>query len=279
MLTEQLKELKEMTDNEIDRMDKVDLVQRMLASIGDQDPELRDHLIYTNFAKLITEQHLTTPFMADILDICMDDDHLFYRIGDKETDAVFTRSFSALVVALILNEDVKGRFLSEAKAVEACENAVRYLLEEQDLRGFEEEKGWAHAVAHGADLLAVAVQHPAVKKESFYPKALDTLKHCILRENGVYTNEEDERLLMVIHYMFQRGMDPSLLEKWVDSIWTELQDKKEHGWSNEYFHMRRNITTFLKSLYFLPALIESAPDCREKIVAYITNDLKSLYQL
>ncbi len=279
MLTEQLKEMKEMTDSEIDKMDTVDLVRKMIASIGDPDPELRDNLIYTTFAQLITEHHLNTSFMADILDICIDDDYLFFRIGEKETDAVFTRSFSALVVALILNEDVKGRFLSEAIAVEACEKAVRYLLEEHDLRGYDEEKGWAHAVAHGADLLAVAVQHPSVNTESFYPKALDALKHCILQENGVYTNEEDERLLMVIHYMFKRGVNPSQLEKWIDSIWTGLQDKKEQGWSNEYFHMRRNITTFLKSLYFLPALKESAPDCRIKIETYITNDLKSLYQL
>lgn len=279
MIKEQLIEIGEMTSEEIRNLDQETLVHKMVQSIGHTDPELRDNLIYTTFFKLMTEQHLSDELMSELIITCMDDEHLFFRIGEENTDSVFTRSFSALVVALVLDTDVKGQFLSKDVAKQACDRAVDYLLKEKDVRGFDEEKGWAHAVAHGADLLATAVEHPVTNSETFYPKALDAVKHCVIRENGVYINEEDERLQVVIHFMLEKGINPSLLENWIDSIWNHLQNKAEEGWSLSYFHLRTNVTNFLKTLYFLPILKEKAPECREKIDNYITGDVVAMYRL
>ncbi len=76
----------------------------------------------------------------------------------------------------------------------ACNRSVDYILREKDYQGFVEGKGWAHAVAHGADLLTSVVVHPGTDSERLFPIYLEGIKTCIGQEDGVYTDNEDERL-------------------------------------------------------------------------------------
>src|SRR4051812_20010002 len=79
-----------------------ELVGEMLANIGSTDPELRDSLIYSTFYRLIKSDCLTETQMENLLDACLGEQYLFYNMGEKEGDSVFTRSFSSLVLALLL---------------------------------------------------------------------------------------------------------------------------------------------------------------------------------
>ncbi|WP_155889949.1 hypothetical protein [Peribacillus kribbensis] len=72
------------------------LLEQMLANIGSVDSELRDSLIYSTYCKLMKGNHLTTGQMESLFDACLDENRLFYKIGEKESDSVFTRSFSSL---------------------------------------------------------------------------------------------------------------------------------------------------------------------------------------
>lgn len=105
-------ELKELNWDEfkVNEDGKKRLIDAMLAEIGSVDPELRDHLIYSSFAKLILNDYLNQSLMAHILDVCLDPFHLFYKLGETDTDSVFTRSFSALVIALLLEKDQHDQF-------------------------------------------------------------------------------------------------------------------------------------------------------------------------
>ncbi|MFZ3589498.1 hypothetical protein ACOI1C_09490 [Bacillus sp. DJP31] len=96
-LKERLENLIKMDLLEIDSSDIEVLVKEMVDHIGSTDAHLRDKLIYSFFAKLINGNHLTTTQMHDTLLTCLDDEHLFFGIGEKDTDTVFTRSFSTLV--------------------------------------------------------------------------------------------------------------------------------------------------------------------------------------
>ncbi|MCF6136472.1 DUF2785 domain-containing protein [Pseudalkalibacillus berkeleyi] len=280
MLKERLTTLNEMPDEEIHKVDLEDLTRKMIESIGDTDPELRDKLIFSTFAKLITGRHLSETLMIEILSSCMNDDHLYYCIGEKGTDSVFTRSFSALVVAVILMEDGKNRFIPEELAKEACDRAFNYLLIEKDLRGCVEGKGWAHAVAHGADQLAVAIQHPVIDTSTFFAKGLEAVKHCVLRDEGVYTDNEEERLLMVIHSLIERGISEKDLNHWIHAMWHQLSEKKDQeGWSDSYFHMRTNLNHFMRTMYFLPLLEEKMPSIRMKIEQHLMDAHRSMYQM
>lgn len=104
-------------DTTIQHRNLDNLIDKMLDNIGSVDPELRDTLIFNTFGKLISEDYLTIKQMRYILEVCLS--QLFLEIGQKENDSVFTRSFSSLVIGIILEKDREKRFLPEGISIQA----------------------------------------------------------------------------------------------------------------------------------------------------------------
>ena len=57
-------------------------------------------------------------------------------------------------------------------------------------------KGWAHAIAHGADALDALAKHPLLKKEDI-SRILHAVQHSLFRQVD-YLDEEEERLAIII---------------------------------------------------------------------------------
>ncbi|MBN8191270.1 DUF2785 domain-containing protein [Bacillus sp. NTK074B] len=125
-----------------------ELLNEMLHHIGSINGDLRYTLIYTSFYRLMEGNHLSDEQMIFLFDRCIDETHLFYGIGKVEDDSVFTRSFSSLVLALLLDKDRERPYLPYEKIQEATEACFHYLEAEVDTRGYVERKGWAHSIAH-----------------------------------------------------------------------------------------------------------------------------------
>ena len=83
-------------------------------------------------------------------------------LGQSDTDSVFRRSFSALILAECIARDTERPLVPGGKVLEWGDRIATWILEERDLRGFVPGKGWAHAVAHGADALATLARSPHV---------------------------------------------------------------------------------------------------------------------
>jgi hypothetical protein len=224
-----------------------------LNNIGSADPELRDKLIYTTFVKLIMEDCLSTTQMEHIIEVCLDPYHLFLNIGEKDTDSVFTRSFSVLVIALIIEKDRQSPFLKRDILTQAFDASIEYLNLEEDIRGFVKGKGWGHSMAHGADLLAEVIKHPSFSTHQFY-KCLETIKGCLFKDSSdgsPYMDDEGERLIFPIEAMLERGLEENRLISWASELYIDLTKiQSEEGFSLNYFRKRTNIISFLRGLYF-----------------------------
>ncbi|MCA0987344.1 DUF2785 domain-containing protein [Guptibacillus algicola] len=236
-------------DCETERVDLDVLLQEMLSQIGSTDPVLRDELIYQTFCNLVLEDHLSEEQLVNTLTTCLDEDHLFLKIGQEKGDAVFTRSFSVLIVALILHKDRESSLLSRERVENATEAILRYLQEESDIRGFVKGKGWAHSIAHGADALDEAIRHEAFPVERI-DSCLNTIAGCLFKK-GLYVDDEDERLLMAIEALLSRGLKDDVLATWVDRLEDELSSSfDQEGFSVAFLHTKGNVLGFLKSCYF-----------------------------
>lgn len=146
-------------------LDKTIVLKSMLEHIGSTDSELRDELIYTSFYQLIIDRNqIEAKVLAELFDTCIDE-LMFKGIGETETDTVFTRSFTTLLVALILNRDNRDNFLSSSKVNYIKERLMKSLYLEKDVRGYVAGKGWAHSIAHIADTFEELVMNPKVNKE------------------------------------------------------------------------------------------------------------------
>lgn len=235
---------------QLNQVDLAMLVNNMLDNIGSVDSQLRDQLIYPTFLKLLDGGFLSIKLHRYILETCLDYDHLFYKIGEKNTDSVFTRSFSSLIIAAILDKDNQLGFLSDTTFRSVLSKGMSYLNREQDTRGYVEVKGWAHSVAHGADLLVALVRHHRFQAESSN-EILDTIHNCLFKD-ATYIDEEDERLVFVIEALIEKGIDQKRLENWVLKVLDDLElIYANEGFSNKYFRTKFNIANFLKSLYFI----------------------------
>ncbi|MBI0022415.1 DUF2785 domain-containing protein [Lactobacillus sp. W8172] len=95
-------------------------------------------------------------------------------MNQPENDAVFLRTFSALLGALILESDNDKPILTDSERQLLFDWSIRYLKEEKDFRGYVTNKGWAHSVAHGSDFLGATLSH-----HDFKPKSVSAIFEVI----------------------------------------------------------------------------------------------------
>ncbi|WP_242218574.1 DUF2785 domain-containing protein [Bacillus cereus group sp. BfR-BA-01380] len=229
-----------------DEENKIDIVKAMINHIGSTDSELRE-LIYSSFCQLILDNELAHELLAEILDFCLSD-LLFKGIGENGTDTVFTRSFTSLLIAVILYKDNEDHFLPQFIVYKAKDELIHYINLEQDLRGYISEKGWAHSVAHVADACAELVKNEKIEQK-YYSDILETLWKKIFYTKGVYIHNEDGRIIRPILEMLNRGLEIEEVEALIKGIPMEMKSQKEELDDEHYLFLKANCKSFLKSFY------------------------------
>ena len=218
----------------------------MLDSIGSLDPILRDELIYGTLSHWILENKFTIEQLKKLLKISLDKDHLFYKLYEKNDDAVFKRTFSVLIVTLIIEKHREEKILCKEELYEVKDKLIEYMNNEQDVRGYVEVKGWAHSAAHTADALAELSQCNCINKIDLLD-ILNSIKAKVCIGYYVYIEEESERMVTVIENSFNRNMLSDLeITSWLHEF--KLQDTKASYIEN--MHLKVNVKGFLRALYF-----------------------------
>lgn len=231
-----------------DEVNKVIIVNSMIKHIGSIDSELRDQLIYGSFYQLITEKNnLDQVLLDELLELSIND-LLFKGIEVNGTDTVFTRSFTSLLIALILYKDNKDNFLSKSTVYEIKDRLIDYINLENDLRGYVPVKGWAHSIAHVADAFDELIKNPKINQQC-YIDILKTLWNKIFVSTSVYIHDEDERILIPILEMLNRGLDQKEIETLVQNVPIKLKNQREQIAEEQYWFLYSNCKTFLKSFY------------------------------
>lgn len=218
----------------------------MAASIGSTDPQLRDSLIYSAFHEWICGDVFSSEELKKLLTLALDEQHLFYRIGENGTDSVFTRSFSVLLLPLILSAHRRQPFLDRADIRLLKDKLLAYVQAEQDLRGYVDEKGWAHAVAHMADALDDLAGCPELGKADLQ-QILASVQAKILVPQIVYAYEEDERMVTAVMAVLNRGLLTNEdIVAWLSGFVVE----RKRGASVDVYRSKINGKHFLRSLYY-----------------------------
>ncbi len=252
------------------------LLNEMIIHIGSTDGELRDRLIYTSFYRLMDGNYLSSEQMTFLLDKCSDENHLFFGIGKNEDDSVFTRAFSSLVLALLLNKDRTQSFLPTDKVHKAIDACFIYLESEEDTRGYVEGKGWAHSIAHGADYLMEAILHPAFSSE-LHGRGLQVIKDCLLKD-AAYMDEEEGRLFYAIEALLDKDMNDEILYLWLKDLSSTVNDGfQQEGYSYRFYRKKMNIENFYKTCYFRLKWKGAGNKARAHIEAVLENWHKHEY--
>lgn len=268
-LKERLREIKENNYQASSKEEIQYLIPKMIQNIGNPDAELRDELIYTTFYHWIVNDNITKDELRDLLNTSISDNNLFFHVGEVNSDTVFTRSFSVLLIPLILYIDQKDRFLEDDEILNVYNKLIEYFKLEKDYRGYVEDKGWAHAVAHTADALDEIARYEIIGEDKLI-KILVCIREKIAIDEYVYIDEEDERLVIGVYTILKRHViDVNRIEKWIDSI---VESYKKRRIYPEDSMILMNVKGFLRSLYFRIYGDEELKD----ISIYIKNSLDKI---
>lgn len=246
LLKEKLSEIKNNNYVVPSNISPFDFALVMMKNIGSPDPVLRDLLIHRVISKWIMNNVFTNEQLIELLNINMDNNHLFYKIGAPEDDSVFMRSFCVLNIGTIIYTHRNNNFLSDTTIKSVKESLIDYYLKEKDLRGHVDGKGWADSTSHGADALDEIVLCDSINHEDLLD-ILSAIKSKVCINYYTYIDFEDERITTAVVSAINRNiLEHSELIDWIKDF-KNIPKVGEHYID---FRIIMNIRNFLRSLYF-----------------------------
>jgi hypothetical protein len=228
------------------------LILELTASLGSPDPEVRDGFGYEIPAAWIFDKKLLGPAELRVL-LAEWKANLKVGLGETGTDSVLRRSFAALNLSVLAAHDLQAPFLSQEEFDALLADALAYLRDERDVRGYDPPVGWRHSCAHTADLLKFLARSPRLKPgdprlvlEAVFAKATRV-------GDPVYVWGEDERLARaVLSLVHRKDFDPASLDPWLAGF----ADLRKKAWQGSLpdpalLAAHRNGVNLLKSLFVL----------------------------
>ncbi|MBL8966397.1 MAG: DUF2785 domain-containing protein, partial [Spirochaetaceae bacterium] len=164
-------------------------IEANLELLGSLDPELRDSLFYEAAAEWIGRGLVGPAAMEALAARLLSRDFLFFGLGEAEGDRVFRRSFSALILDCLLKRTMAAGGLSPEAVSAIADSMGDYATRERDLRGFVPGKGWAHAPAHAADVLA-SLAAATTTDEAGCERVLEATRRFLLAGKTVFAHQE-----------------------------------------------------------------------------------------
>lgn len=214
-------------------------------------------MIYVTFATWIGQGVFSDEQLRHVLQLALDDQHLFYGIGEQGTDSVFTRTFSVLLLPPILNVDRQRPFLDKEDIAGIHHRLTTYLEREKDVRGYADNKGWAHAPAHAADAVEDLAQSPYLERTDLL-ELLHALAVKITESSVVYIHDEDQRIAHAVITILRRNLlEPKDITAWIDSL--HQGDQAVNKSLLETSHRNLNVRLFLQTLYLAIRTEEDEP--------------------
>jgi hypothetical protein len=223
----------------------VELTNELFSYLGNTDPELRDNIGYIVYANWLRMGLYSYDVILEHVSKLTN--NLVNGIGERDTDSVFIRSFSVLFLAEIIHNDNKAPQFKKVMISELVEKALWYLEHEKDPRGYIRDKGWAHALAHTADLLTVLAKNELSDGTQHLQMLNGITEKLGSASDWVSVHGEDDRLSAAVLAIFTRGsLETDAIRDWLFSF-TE-------NWKGAWMDEKRttaffNIRNFIRSLY------------------------------
>ena len=147
------------------------------------------------------------------------------------------------------------------------------MLREQDLRGWVEGKGWAHAIAHGADALGALAGSPHLGPNELQV-ILEVLTERATSAGPRFVSGESDRLAAATLSVIRRNRLPlERLEPWLRDLGdaaTVRMDRQE----SDPFAEAGNADAYLRALYLQLVFGSRPPELRADLVLLVVDVLK-----
>ncbi len=248
-----------------------DLTSELTTMLGDPDPSVRDGIAYPTLATWVGSgvydellQGLGDGMTAG-LDV---------GLGEDGTDTVFRRSYSALILGACIERDNEAHLVPPDTVIRWGDWLASWLVRERDLRGFVPGKGWAHAIAHGADAMGPLAESRAIGRLELIV-LMDVIGDRVVCPTRYrFLSEEDDRLAAATMRILRRdeiGLD--VFEPWVARLAGHAQPVASKD--EDPFQAAGNAQSFLRALHLQLALAADPPAQRADLLLSLIDQLRA----
>lgn len=254
-----------------DHLPLADLTEELTVMLGAADPALRDGTAYPTLATWIARGVYDDllPGLGDGMVV-----GLGHGLGEQGTDSVFRRAFSVLVLAECIQRDNARPLVLGGKVLQWGDAIATWMLREQDLRGYVDGKGWAHAVAHGADALAALAASPHLGHPELTVLLDVVADRLLLPVSAPFAHGEADRLVGTTMAVLRRGTVPlTVLEPWLNRI-AAGASAFSRGAGSDPFRATGNAQAFLRALYLQLAIGSRPPTVRADLMLVLVGLLR-----
>jgi hypothetical protein len=181
----------------------------LLTMLRSADPAQRDEIAYLAMVQRVA---------SGAEDAALESlgDEMAGRLGDPE---IQVRTFAALILGEVVERDHETG-LASAGALARWQGAfTAWYPGETDLRGWDDQLGWLHAAANGADTLAVFGRSPRLGRDGLCG-LLEVARDRLLAPTAyVFRNQEDDRLGYALAQVLSRAeLDGADSVDWLDRV-------------------------------------------------------------
>lgn len=237
----------------------------MADCLADPDPVLRDEIGFEALSAWMRGEQLATATVQSLRTT------LLPRLAAADPQGV-SRPFAALALAEVARVDRRKPYLSPAQRQALVAAAAAYLSGVRDYRGYDEQAGWRHGVAHGADLMLQLALNPALGKAE-HEAILAAIASQVLPAH-FYIYGEGERLMAPVFYLARRDtLTAAEWEAWLTRL--VATRKPILPMSQAALAQAHNLKLFLYPLFASLSQSQDAAQ-RERLLPAVTKALKSL---
>lgn len=236
-------------------------LQWLLVHISDLNPDIRDELVYASFCHALLDQLLSIPDFHWLVAEALHSRSV--SISEHALQATLTRSFTALLFSLFLAVDSQEdnlyyQQISPAQRQQLFDTALQYLEEETDTRGWHEEYGWMHAVAHEAELLLSACLHQQFPAEKL-PLVWSTIIALLQRQTQAFSAGEERRLALIMSQLIsQEKLNQHEVASWIEQTHFPDQSPAEYFAQINFENFLLALSAYLEKEEILSPLLKTA---------------------
>ena len=182
---------------------------RLVEDLRSPDPAVRDEGTYGSLARLAADGGL--------------DEHLV-ELGDRAVelladDDVQARTFGALLLALVAARDNDTGRADDGSVRGWLAAFLGWYAAETDTRGHDDELGWLHAVAHGADAAGELARSPRLGADDLAALLAALVDRTVAPTSLHWLQAEDDRVAYAVMAVLQRDLvDPAEVRRQVDRL-------------------------------------------------------------
>ncbi len=252
-----------------------DLTSELTTMLGDTDPRRRDRIAYEVLATWVSEG-----VYDELLEGLGDGMAAGLRVGlgERDTDTVFRRSFSALILGECISRDNAAHVVPADTILRWGDQVAGWFVRERDLRGHVPGKGWAHAAAHGADALAALAWSEAMGRLEL-TVLLDILADRLVTDTGDrLVHGEDDRMAFATMEILRRDLLAlEVLEPWLARLADAARPDHGGDHSVDPYRTAGNVQAFLRALHLQLALGPRPPATRADLLLTLIDHLKRVH--